>query len=86
VIYETAHIKIMNNSRQVREYIDLIEQKCVDLIEKPKYRPSWDDYFMKIAHICKIRSNCLQNNQGALLVQSNRIVSTGYVGITIKRC
>lgn len=35
---------------------------------------------MKIAFICKIRSNCIQMNQGAVLTQNNRILATGYMG------
>ncbi len=43
-------------------------------------RPSWDDYFMLIAHIVKLRSTCLRRKVGAVLVKDNRILSTGYNG------
>lgn len=44
------------------------------------FRPSWDDYFMAVAHILADRSNCIKQKVGALLVKNNRILSTGYNG------
>ncbi|RLE51883.1 MAG: cytidine deaminase [Candidatus Methanomethylicota archaeon] len=43
-------------------------------------RPSWDEYFMKIAHIVKERSTCLRRKVGAVLVKDRHILSTGYNG------
>jgi len=43
-------------------------------------RPSWDEYFMKIAHIVKERSTCLRRQVGAVLVKDKHILSTGYNG------
>lgn len=43
-------------------------------------RPSWDDYFMAIARIVAMRSNCDRLAAGAVLVKNNRIISTGYNG------
>jgi len=35
---------------------------------------------MKLAHIVRERSNCMKRSVGAIVVQGNRIVSTGYNG------
>jgi len=43
-------------------------------------RPSWDEYFMKIAHLVKERSTCLRRKVGAVLVKERRILATGYNG------
>ncbi len=43
-------------------------------------RPSWDEYFMKIAHLVKERSTCLRRKVGAVLVKDRRILATGYNG------
>ncbi len=43
-------------------------------------RPSWDEYFMEIAHIVKKRSTCLRRKVGAVLVKDRRILATGYNG------
>lgn len=43
-------------------------------------RPSWDDYFMKIALDVATRSTCLRRNVGAIIVKDKRILATGYNG------
>ena len=43
-------------------------------------RPSWDEYFMRIAHVASMRSNCIKRKVGAVVVKDRRIVSTGYNG------
>ena len=51
-------------------------------------RPSWDEYFMQVAEIVKLRSTCMSPRKGAVLVKGNRIISTGYNGSPsgIKHC
>ena len=43
-------------------------------------RPSWDEYFMKIAHVVAERSTCMRRKVGAVLVHGKRILTTGYNG------
>jgi len=43
-------------------------------------RPDWDEYFMKIAQVASMRSNCIKRRVGALIVRDRRIISTGYNG------
>lgn len=43
-------------------------------------RPSWDQYFMTIAHQVATRSTCLRRKVGAVLVQERRLLATGYNG------
>lgn len=43
-------------------------------------RPSWDTYFLQIAHLTSQRSNCCRRKVGTLLVKDNRILSLGYNG------
>ncbi len=43
-------------------------------------RPSWDEYFMKIARIASLRSNCMKRKVAAVVVKDRRIISTGYNG------
>jgi dCMP deaminase len=52
------------------------------------YRPSWDEYFMKIAEDASTRSNCLRRKVGAVIVKQRNIISTGYNGtpIGVKNC
>ena len=43
-------------------------------------RPSWDEYFVKIAFDVAERSTCLRRKVGAILVKNRRILATGYNG------
>ncbi len=43
-------------------------------------RPSYDEYFMEMAHIVSKRSTCLRRKVGAILVKDKHILSTGYNG------
>ncbi len=43
-------------------------------------RPSWNDYFVKIAELAATRSTCLRRKVGAVLVRDRRILATGYNG------
>ncbi|BGP14499.1 hypothetical protein JCM10213_003085 [Rhodosporidiobolus nylandii] len=43
-------------------------------------RPSWDRYFMLLANLASLRSNCMKRRVGAVLVRDKRVVSTGYNG------
>jgi len=43
-------------------------------------RATWDEYFMKIAHVVAERSTCLRRKVGAVLVLDRQILATGYNG------
>ncbi len=43
-------------------------------------RPSWDDYFMSIAKVVAMRSNCMKRKVAAIIVKERRVISTGYNG------
>lgn len=43
-------------------------------------RPSWDEYFMKMAELAATRSTCLRRKVGAVIVREKRVLATGYNG------
>ncbi|MDR3306737.1 MAG: cytidine/deoxycytidylate deaminase family protein [Endomicrobium sp.] len=51
-------------------------------------RPSWDEYFMKLAWLVAERSTCERHHVGAVIVRDKRILTTGYNGAAsgIKDC
>ena len=53
-----------------------------------KDRPSYDEYFMEMAHVVAKRSTCLRRKVGAILVKDRHILSTGYNGAPkgLKHC
>jgi dCMP deaminase len=48
-----------------------------------KFRPSIDQYFMKIAFTARARSNCMKRAVGSVIVKHNRILSIGYNGTPV---
>ncbi len=51
-------------------------------------RPTWDQYFMNIAHVIASRATCLRRQVGAVLVKDNHILASGYNGAPagLKHC
>ena len=43
-------------------------------------RPTWDEYFMKVAFLVRERSTCMRRKVGAVLVKDKQILATGYNG------
>jgi dCMP deaminase len=46
----------------------------------PDPRPTWDEYFIKMAHLVSERASCLRRKVGAVIVKDNHILATGYNG------
>jgi dCMP deaminase len=43
-------------------------------------RPTWDEYFLEVAHLVAKRVTCLRRSVGAVLVKDKKILATGYNG------
>ena len=54
--------------------------KLMMKIAAQKKRPDWDEYFMEIARVVSLRSNCVKRKVAAVIVKDKRIISTGYNG------
>ncbi|HEX6976817.1 MAG TPA: cytidine/deoxycytidylate deaminase family protein [Patescibacteria group bacterium] len=48
--------------------------------EVKERRPTWDEYFMKIASAVSERATCPKRSVGAVIAKDNRLISAGYNG------
>ena len=46
----------------------------------PYIRPTWDEYFMEIAHTVSKRATCDRGRSGCVIVKDKQILVTGFVG------
>lgn len=77
-INNQAQVKIINTSNSIKDlFIKLSE---LNLISSPRLRPTWDSYFMRLADLAALRSNCMKRRVGCVIVRDNRVIATGYNG------
>lgn len=46
----------------------------------PYVRPTWDEYFLRMAQLAATRATCPRRRVGAILVRDQRVLATGYNG------
>jgi dCMP deaminase len=46
----------------------------------PYHRPSWDEYFMEVAHTIARRATCDRGRSGCVIARDRQLLVTGYVG------
>lgn len=50
------------------------------MAKKKSYRPSWDEYFLKLAMLASERATCPRMHVGCVLVKDKFVLATGYNG------
>ncbi|KAI9848431.1 MAG: Deoxycytidine monophosphate (dCMP) deaminase [Sclerophora amabilis] len=73
-----AEIRLVNSSSTLQSLHDALD--AIDLTNEQRLRPSWDQYFMRLASLAAKRSNCMKRRVGCVLVREKRVISTGYNG------
>lgn len=73
-----AHLQILNSYTGTEDYFSHLSS--LDLDSQSRLRPPWDAYFMHLAHLASLRSNCMKRRVGCVLTLNFRILSTGYNG------
>ncbi|HYM13563.1 MAG TPA: deaminase [Bryobacterales bacterium] len=73
--FDLADERLLNDSTQEALYARIDE-----IVRRRSSRPGWDEYFMRIASIVALRSNCMKRKVAAIIVKDRRIISTGYNG------
>ena len=83
---EMADAKVENNESIEELHEDV--RHVLRALTANTARPSWDEYFMKIAQVAALRSNCIKRKVASVIVRDHRVISTGYNGTPrgIKNC
>lgn len=77
-VISKASIKIINTSTIVENlYVQLSE---LNLLDQTRLRPNWDAYFMRLADLAALRSNCMKRRVGCVIAHDKRVIATGYNG------
>lgn len=81
-----ADIELENNGT-LQELHEKVREALVKISSRLT-RPTWDEYFMGIARMVGMRSNCIKRKVAAVIVKDKRIISTGYNGTPrgVKNC
>lgn len=81
-----AHYHLQNKGT-LKELHNEITRIVMNIARKKK-RPNWDEYFLGIAKVVALRSNCVKRKVAAVIVKDKRIISTGYNGTPrgVKNC
>lgn len=70
---------VVRNNGTIAELHSKLDELLPPLMSR-FLRPGWDEYFMNIAKVVAMRSNCMKRKVAAIIVKDKRIVSTGYNG------
>lgn len=83
----SLHDKVLENTGPVKTLHEKIKELIMEFSKK-QVRPEWDPYFMGIAKVVALRSNCIKRKVAAVIVRDQRIISTGYNGTPrgVKNC
>lgn len=73
-----AQLRLLNSTTSIEEFHAALQQ--LDLPNEGRVRPVWDQYFMQLASLAALRSNCMKRSVGCVLVRHKRVISTGYNG------
>lgn len=78
---------IIDNTGPLKALHDRVKEVILEFSKKQQ-RPEWDHYFMGIAKVVALRSNCIKRKVAAVIVRDQRIISTGYNGTPrgVKNC
>lgn len=79
--------RVAPNNTTIAAFEELLRQIAVTALTGFS-RPDWDEYFMELAKVASLRSNCLKRKVAAVIVRDKRVISTGYNGTPrgVKNC
>ncbi|KAJ4367964.1 Deoxycytidine monophosphate (dCMP) deaminase [Didymella sp. IMI 355093] len=77
-LFQRAQLKLLNSTTSIASLREAV--RSLNLTDEARLRPSWDQYFMQLADLAALRSNCMKRRVGCVIVKEKRVVSTGYNG------
>lgn len=85
-VFHRATVHVLNKQSSLAQFHEHLEE--LDVLNPDRIRPSWDAYFMQLASLASLRSNCMKRRVGCVLVRNKRVISTGYNGTPrgLKNC
>lgn len=89
VCMEMANYRFLNNGTIDDLFMDVgLALSEIKKPEDPEFRPSWDEYWMKLTAVVAKRSTCKRHHVGAIIVRDKQLLSTGYNGASrgLKDC
>ncbi len=81
------HDALLENTGPLKMLHEKVRELLLEFSKK-QVRPDWDPYFMGIAKVVALRSNCIKRKVAAVIVKDKRIIATGYNGTPrgVKNC
>ncbi len=78
---------VLENTGPLKMLHERVKELLLEFSKKES-RPDWDEYFMGIAKVVALRSNCMKRKVAAILAKDKRIIATGYNGTPrgVKNC
>lgn len=77
-VVSKARLTIVNKTQSPE--LLFLKLANLNLADPVRLRPSWDSYFMRLANLAALRSNCMKRQVGCVLVRDKRVIATGYNG------
>ncbi len=78
---------VVENTGPLKMLRDKVKEILLEYSRR-EVRPEWNEYFMGIAKVVALRSNCIKRKVAAVIVKDKRIIATGYNGTPrgVKNC
>ncbi|MBI3313764.1 MAG: dephospho-CoA kinase [Candidatus Omnitrophica bacterium] len=78
---------VLDNTGPLKMLHDKVKEVLLEFSKK-ETRPEWNPYFIGIAKVVALRSNCIKRKVAAVIVKDKRIIATGYNGTPrgVKNC
>ncbi|ODQ76925.1 hypothetical protein BABINDRAFT_173074 [Babjeviella inositovora NRRL Y-12698] len=77
-VVHSASLVVLNTKTSLSDLYNQLSS--LNLLDPTRLRPTWDAYFMSLADLAALRSNCMKRRVGCVIVKNHRVMATGYNG------